>query len=208
MNIELEKIIPGDIFNEESHYVVKGTKHDCIVFKHLETEQEVALNNRYVIDILFSGKQHDTVVPVTREDKKDGTLGIRSIFENIHSGKVFRVTFIKQDKPKTKKQYNLDLENQVSQASIIIKKEIESGQTPENAYNKALTWVQNNPILNYFPGETRVLNGWKIQFTSRDGKYDCVDADLRDAGEVNYIRQVNINSIVELIVDGIKYYVE
>lgn len=35
-----------------------------------------------------------------------------------------------------------------------------------------------NPILGFEEGEDRVLRGYKVQFESRDGKYNCVDMDI------------------------------
>lgn len=62
-----------------------------------------------------------------------------------------------------------------------------------------------NPILPYEEGEDRVLRGFKIQFESRDGRYNCVDVDLPTDESV---RPVNINTIQWLIIDGKKYVVE
>lgn len=58
-----------------------------------------------------------------------------------------------------------------------------------------------NPILPYEEGEDRVLRGFKIQFESRDGRYNCVDVDLPTDENV---RPVNINTIQWLIIDGKK----
>lgn len=63
-------------------------------------------------------------------------------------------------------------------------------------------------IKDYTEGEDRVLRGFKIQFVSRDGKYRCMDMDIekteKDTGE----RLVNINTISQLIYNGVKYTVE
>lgn len=76
------------------------------------------------------------------------------------------------------------------------------------AYKEALEFVQSNPIKDYTEGEDRVLRGFKIQFVSRDGKYRCMDMDIekteKDTGE----RLVNINTISQLIYNGVKYTVE
>ena len=48
-------------------------------------------------------------VKVTREDKKDSTLGIRSIFEGIHGSQVFTVCFKKQDTPKSQRKLNAEV---------------------------------------------------------------------------------------------------
>lgn len=60
--------------------------------------------------MLLSRRLFETTVKVTKEDKKDGTLGIRSIWENIHSGQVFTVCFKKQDKPKSKRKLQEEID--------------------------------------------------------------------------------------------------
>lgn len=61
---------------------------------------------------------------------------------------------------------------------------------------------------DYIEGEERTLRGYKLQFSSRDGKYKCMDMDIirsiKDTGE----RFVNINTISQLIYNGVKYVVE
>lgn len=113
----------------------------------------------YLKNYTNSADLFETTVKVTKEDKKDGTLGIRSIWENIHSGQVFTVCFKKQDKPNEE-------------------------------------------------GEDRVLRGYKIQFESRDGRYDCVDMDITKTDKESGIRPVNILTIKWLIFNGVKYIVE
>lgn len=60
----------------------------------------------------------------------------------------------------------------------------------------------------YEEGEDRVLRGYKIQFESRDGRYDCVDMDIVRTDKESGIRPVNINTIKYLIFDGVKYVVK
>lgn len=64
----------------------------------------------------------------------------------------------------------------------------------------------NNPISKIVEGEDRVLRGYKIQFESRDGKYQCIDMDIEDSE--NNVRLVNINTIKWLIIDNTKYIVQ
>jgi len=66
--------------------------------------------------------------------------------------------------------------------------------------------VQANPVIPYESGEMRELIGYKVQFTSRDGRYDCVDMNI-PAGE-NNIRPVNINTLEWLVFEGVKYIVK
>lgn len=71
----------------------------------------------YLKNYTNSADLFETIVKVTKEDKKDGTLGIRSIWENIHSGQVFTVCFKKQDKPKSKRKLQEEIDAIVEQFS-------------------------------------------------------------------------------------------
>ena len=104
MKVNLREIEVGDIFSEESHYVVKEVKSESVVFKHLESGKTVNLSNEYVYNMLNTSDQYEKEEKVTREDKKDGTPGSRSILEVIRSSEVFTIVFKKKDKAKTKKQ--------------------------------------------------------------------------------------------------------
>ncbi len=75
----------------------------------------------------------------------------------------------------------------------------------KTAYAAALKMVQENPISEYAPGEMRELRGYKVQFNSRDGRYDCIDMDLPKNDNV---RPVNINTLQWLVYRGVKYVVE
>lgn len=208
MKVNLREIEVGDIFSEESHYVVKEVKSESVVFKHLESGKTVNLSNAYVYNMLNTSDQYEKEVKVTREDKKDGTPGIRTIFEGIKSSEVFTVVFKKQDKAKTKKQFESEKEAQRMEATSMIDKAKRQKKSMATAYKEALEFVQSNPIKDYTEGEDRVLRGFKIQFVSRDGKYRCMDMDIekteKDTGE----RLVNINTISQLIYNGVKYTVE
>lgn len=135
----------------------------------------------YLKNYTNSADLFETTVKVTKEDKKDGTLGIRSIWENIHSGQVFTV-------------------------SIDTVKNNKKGVA--NAAKNLITELVNNPVLPYEEGEDRVLRGYKIQFESRDGRYDCVDMDITKTDKESGIRPVNILTIKWLIFNGVKYIVE
>lgn len=94
------------------------------------------------------------------------------------------------------------------EATSMIDKAKRQKKSMATAYKEALEFVQSNPIKDYTEGEDRVLRGFKIQFVSRDGKYRCMDMDIekteKDTGE----RLVNINTISQLIYNGVKYTVE
>ena len=76
-----------------------------------------------------------------------------------------------------------------------------------DAAKELVTELIENPVLPYEEGEDRILRGYKIQFTSRDGRYDCIDMDLKKAKGESGIRPVNILTIKWLLIDGIKYVV-
>lgn len=208
MKVNLAEIEVGDIFSEESHYIVKEVKKDSVVFEHLESGKTVSLSNEYVHNMLNTSDQYEREVKVTKEDKKDGTPGIRTIFEGIKSSEVFTVVFKKQDKAKTKKQFEAEREAQRVEAIALIDKAKKQKKSMAVAYKEALEFIQNNPVKDYIEGEDRVLRGYKMQFVSRDGKYKCMDMDIERTDKETGERLVNINTISQLIYNGVKYVVE
>lgn len=208
MKVNLTEIEVGDIFSEESHYIVKEVKKDSVVFEHLESGKTVNLSNEYVHNMLNTSDQYEKEVKVTKEDKKDGTPGIRTIFESIKSSEVFTVVFKKQDKVKTKKQFEAEREAQRVEAIALIDKAKRQKKSMAVAYKEALELIQDNPVKDYIEGEDRVLRGYKMQFVSRDGKYKCMDMDIERTEKETGERLVNINTINCLIYNGVKYIVE
>lgn len=208
MEVNIKEIQVGDIFSEESHYVVTKIGKDSIEFRHLESGKTVKLSNEYVKNLLNTSDQFHKEVKVGKEDKKDGTPGIRSIFESIKSSEVFTVVFKKQGKAKTKKQLNEEKAAQREKAIALIDKAKKSKKSMAEAYKIALEMIQNNPILDTIEGEDRVLRGFKMQFVSRDGKYRCMDMDIKRTDKETGERLVNINTISVLVYNGVRYVVE
>lgn len=208
MNVNLKEIQIGDVFSEESHYVVTELAKDSVKFNHLESGKEVQLSNDYVKNLLNTSDQYEKEIKVGKEDKKDGTPGIRSIFESIKSSEVFTVVFKKQGKIKTKKQLNEEKAAQREEAIALIDKAKKAKKSMAEAYKVALEMIQNNPILDTIEGEDRVLRGFKLQFVSRDGKYRCMDMDIKRTDKETGERLVNINTISVLVYNGVKYVVE
>lgn len=194
----------GDVLSESSHYTITSIYGDNIELKHHESGDKVYINKTYIKKHLESADEVINEVKVTKEDKKDGTLGIRSIFENIHGSQVFTICFKKQDVLKSQKKLNAEIASLVSEFCDKIDTIKSYKKGVANAAKELVTELVKNPILPYEEGEDRVLRGFKIQFESRDGKYWCVDMDLTE----NNIRPVNINTIKWLIVGGTKYVVE
>ena len=206
--INVDKIVVGDIFSEESHYKVVSKGIEGIHFEHIESGTQVSIDKNYVKKLLKSGTQFTEVKEVTKEDKKDGTPGIRTIFENIHSGQVFTVTFKKQDTPKSAKKFNAEVDE-------IVKKACEEIDKVKSSKKGVAEWAKNtiyalmqNPVSKVEEGEMRTLRGFKLQFNSRDGKYRCLDMDIERTAKESGERLVNINTITELIYDGVKYIVK
>ena len=201
----IEKFKVGDVLSESSHYRVTKMLGNDTMLEHLESGDIVHINRMYIEKYLTSADEVLEVVKVTKEDKRDGTLGIRSIFENIHSDQAFTVCFKKQDRPKTQKKLNAEIATLISDFSDEIDTIQKSKKGVAEAAKKFAEELIKNPILPYEEGEDRVLRGFKIQFESRDGRYNCVDVDLPTDENV---RPVNINTIQWLIIDGKKYIVE
>ena len=202
-------IAVNDVLSEVSHYRVIGINaDDSIRVVHTESGDVVNIGRTYVQNYIKSGDNFVEEVKVTKEDKKDGTLGIRSIFEGIHSGQVFTVCFKKQNKPKSKKKLQEEINTIIEQFSNSIDSIKNSKKGVANAAKNLVTELVENPILPYEEGEERVLRGYKIQFESRDGRYDCVDMDITKTNKESGIRPVNILTIKWLIYNGVKYVVE
>lgn len=195
----------GDVLSESSHYVVTGIYGNDTVLKHQESGDSVHINKMYIEKYLESADEVINEVKVTKEDKKDGTLGIRSIFESIHGTQVFTVCFKKQDTPKSQKKLNAEIATLISDFSNEIDTIQKSKKGGADAAKRFAEELITHPILPYEEGEDRVLRGFKIQFESRDGRYNCVDMDIEDN---NNVRPVNINTIKWLIIGGTKYVVD
>lgn len=232
--MDINDIQAGDVFSEVSHYAVQSTDKDSVFLKHSESNSIVKLSKEYVSNLLKSGDQYDTEVEVGKEDKlwtakqitdaqrngdllRDGVApnvgdvrvkGIRTIWEELVTPHVFAVCFKKADKAKTKKAIFEEKQAFIQRGIDSINKAKNQKKSMAEAYAIAFDEALNNPIIEFIPGEQRVLRGYKIQFTSRDGKYDCVDMDIEAKGTESAIRPVNINTIEWLVFNGVKYTVK
>ena len=204
----IKKFAEGDVLSESSHYKVSSISSNSVSLQHQESGDIVHISKSYIEKYLESADEVINEVEVTKEDKKDGTPGIRTIFEGIKSSEVFTVVFQKQDKAKIKKQYEAEREAQRQEAIALIDKAKKAKKSMATAYKEALEHIQNNPIKDFIEGEDRVLRGYKMQFVSRDGKYKCMDMDVVRGPKETGERLVNINTIKQLIFNGVKYVVE
>lgn len=110
----------------------------------------------YLKNYTNSADLFETTVKVTKEDKKDGTLGIRSIFEKIHSGQVFTVCFKKQDKPKSKRKLQEEIDAIVEQFSIVL--------TQLRTIRKVLQMQQRILLLSWLIALYFLMKKVKIEF--------------------------------------------
>lgn len=205
---KINQLKQDSIISESSHYIVNKVSNSTAWLTHFESGEEVQIGMSYLKHYTDSADFYNEEVKVTKKDKKDGTLGIRSIWENIHSGQVFTVCFKKQDKPKSQKKLNTEISSLIESFSNEIDNVKNNKKGVANCAKQLIEELVNNPILPYEEGEERVLRGYKIQFSSRDGRYDCVDMDITKTDKESGIRPVNINTIKYLIFNGVKYVVE
>lgn len=206
MENKLTNYKKGDVLSETSHYKVENIIGNSVHLKHWESGNIITISKDYLDNYVRTCDYYNEEVKVSKEDKKDGTLGIRSIWENIHSQQVFTVCFKKQDKPKTNKKIKEEIETVISTFCEEIETVKANKKGVADCAKRLIEQLAVKPILPYIEGEDRILRGYKIQFVSRDGKYDCVDMDI-DSLE-NNIRPVNINTIKWLIFNNVKYIVE
>ena len=203
-------------------------------FKHLESGRLINLDGGYVEELLQTADQYQgDVVKVGREDKywtakqladalANGTLpsdttvregdvrvkGIRSIWTDIHTEKVFTVCFNKQAKELSTKALNEAKNKQLQEAITEISAAATAKKGVAKTAEEVIKNIQNNPVLPTVPGESRELRGYKVQFHSVNGFYDVVDMSIVNTGKNENLRKVNINEINWLVVDGAKYEVE
>ena len=194
---------------------------------------KVTLGLTYVRDLLQSADQFSEIIEVGREDKlwtskqileaktkgeipttsevRPGDVripGIRTIWSNIYSSKVFTVNFDKQSKELSDKQVNDQRTKQLNEAVELIVAAQKGKTGVANKAIEVINNIQNNPILPIIKGEERTLRRYKRSFESTTGYYDVVDMDIVSVKPGDNHRQVHINQINWLVVDNKKYIVK
>lgn len=205
---KINQLKQGSIISESSHYIVENILGSTATLTHFESGQQVQISTSYLENYTNSADLYNEEVKVSKEDKKDGTLGIRSIWENIHSSQVFTVCFKKQDKLKSNKKFNEEVQEIATKVCEEIDKVKSSKKGVAEWAKRTIHSLMSNPISRYEEGEDRILRGYKIQFESRDGRYNCVDMDIVKTDKETGVRPVNINTIKWLIYNNKKYVVE
>lgn len=197
--INVKEIQNGDFLSETTYYQVVDKTREQVIVNVIGSDFNIRIDNAIVEKNLSSSDIFNEEKQVTKEDKRDGTLGIRSLFEN-HGTGVCTVVFIKQNKNKTKKAFEDEKNLQKEKALEKVEKARRGKKSMVDVIRKEIAEIQNNPILPFIPGELRVMTGYKLSFTSRDGKYRFMDLEVKEE------RYVNINNIVGFIADNTKYF--
>lgn len=197
----IKKINVGDFLSDQSHYKVVSIASSSANLHHIEADTDITVSLAYIKGLMKSANEFLEERAVTKADKRDGTPGIRTIFENISSPEVFTVCFKKQNTPKTKTALNKEKDKRVEAFVEAIEKAKSSKKSISMVAAKHFEELIKNPILPYVEGEDRILRGYKIQSQSVDGRYQCMDMEIKSP------RPVNINTIKWLIYKGVKYTV-
>jgi len=225
--IKSNEIRTGDIFSEESRYVCEEINPTNIKFNHLESGKTVVLDTKYVSELLKTADQYEKQVEVGKEDKlwtakqiADATFigdytrvgdvrvkGIRSIWEDITGGQVFTVCFVKQGKELSVKAYKAAKEQVVADINAKVNAAKTGKKSMRDIIEQEINNLIDNPVLSTEVGEERILRGYKIEFQSRDGRYNCIDMDIQGTYQAK-VRPVNILTIKWLVYDDVKYIVE
>ena len=200
--LKFKEIAKGDFFSENPYYQVEKVHTDSVDFKVLGTDQIINVDNEIIEANFHSSDIYSKEVMLTKTGKKDGSApGIRQVFEEYGSD-ICTVVFYKADTKKSKTVYKKELGEQASKAAALIEKARSGKKSMLTAAVEEISKIQANPILDFIPGELRVMTGYKIGFTSTDGKYAFMDV------EKGQQRLVNINTIVSFTGNDTKYYLK
>lgn len=229
----IQDIKVGQPFSELSTYIVEDIDNTGVKFKHLESDSIVRVDFEYVKDCMTSADYFEEVVKVGKKDKyytqkqvddlaAIGTTnlpavgavrlkGMESIFTDIPYKKVFTATFRKKGKELNDKEVKAQKDKIIAEAVAKIQKTKEQKKGVADVAEQELRKALDTTVETYVPGDIRELRGYKTKQYSADGFYQVLDLDFPDkkAGKKgDDTRLVNINTLEELIVDGVKYILE
>lgn len=196
------KFRKDEILSEVSHYKIKDFQGTDVILEHFESGSNVKISNEYLEKHCLSGDTFGKEVKVTKDDKKDGTLGIRSLFVNIDNKDVFTVSFVTTDVAKTKKQYKEEVDAVTAQLSEALETAKANKKSMTVVAEEFVKGLIDNPILETVPGKERILRGFKLKPDTTTGYYLVMDMDEGKP------KRVNILKILWLIHNGIKYIVQ
>lgn len=202
MNIT-SSIQKKDFLTELTKYTFLRKEGDKFIFSAEtgEVTEEVQLSEEYVNTFLTSSTYYTETKKVTREDKKNGEPGIRTIFAQIPTHAAFSCIFTKQSKKLKKSEVESNKKAVLNSFEQVLKAARGRRKSMTEAGLDFVKDLLENPVADTAPGEDRFLAGYKTTTESRDGKYMCMDTNIND------VRPVNINTLKSLVYNGIKYYI-
>ncbi len=235
--IKLDQIKTGDTFSELSTYVVNDVKGQKIDFLHVESNSPVRIDFSYIQDCMVSGEQFDSTVTVGLQDKyhtaktveeaiKSGKFkneeefpqvgqvrlkGIQTIFKEIPFKHVFTAVYRKKGTELTEKQLATKKAKLVLDAVARLETIKKQKKGVLDASKEEFMKLLDTNIESYTPGEKRTFHGHKLGGGSATGFYSVKDLKFPDgvsADVTKNTRLLNINTLEELIVDGVKYILE
>ncbi len=198
---DVSKVKKGDFLSETTYYEVTGKSYDTVIVRVLGQGGNLSIGNSVVEQHLHSANLFDSEVEVTKADKRDGTLGIRSLFLE-HGADICTVYFYKQDSVKKKGILKAEREAQIESAIALVKKARNGKRNMLDVAAEEFAKFQENPILEIVPGELRKMIGYKLAQDSKDGRYMFLDVEIMQP------RPVNVNTIVAFIKNNVRYYVK
>lgn len=186
--VDLKNLKTGSILSESSFFIVKNVKQDSIVVTD-DYNNELIIGNPYVEKILNSADCFSS------EENKTKTE-LAEIF--INSPRIaMTVAYFKQDKTKTKKAYIAEVDAAVNKIQNAKVSEVEG----------LLRDLITNPILDYTPGELRVMKGRHYGEIDDLGRIAFIDMEEQNTNSNFDTRKklVDPRTIQYIIVNNVKY---
>jgi len=153
---------------------------------------KVQLQDQDGVNVIFDEKDLNILNSASEfkgESKLNQTDLINVLMSNPKT--VCSVYFQKQDKAKTKKAYNAEVEAQAEEAKQAL---LDSGL-------KGITELLKNPISPVIPGEMRLMQGYHFGTQDERGRINFMD--MEDSKKL--VKGVDPRTIEYVIVNGIRY---
>lgn len=190
MKIDVSKLSKGDVLSETSYFTVEKVVDNIVHVEDSNGNTDVKIHEKYVSQILKSSNQYDKTIKMSQ------TKLIEVVLANPRTA--MSIYFQKADKNKTKKAFNQEKKDKID--------EIENAPTSKVA--GLLADLMDNPILDYIPGEMRVMEGYYTGTQDDRGRFKFMDMVVDSRGNKNVVKAVDSRTIQYAIIDGVRYEVE
>ena len=180
--VNFSELKAGNVLGESQYYKVVKKVGDEIQLN--ANGQNIVVDKKYVEEFLESGDQFTSEENITKTQMAEIFIA--------NPRAVMTVEFFKQDKKKTKKAYKEDLQDQADQVQ---KDFMAKGVS-------AIVDALANPVLDYIPGELRVMRGRHYGDIDELGRIKFTDMDIDGAHNT---RQVDPRTLQSVVVGGKKY---